>query len=152
MPFQKTALAAALALAHFAPAFAASAPEVIHVESGDLTGYVKTVPGTTDRAEVFLGVPYAAAPTGENRWRSAKPAPAWSGVRQADIAHQPCRQSGSGSEDCLYVNVYRPAATTADANLPVALYAHGGGNTSGFASEHDGARLATENGIIPKIS
>ena len=110
MPFQKTALAAALALAHFAPAFAASAPEVIHVESGDLTGYVKTVPGTTDRAEVFLGIPYAAAPTGENRWTSAKPAPAWSGVRQADIAPQPCRQSGSGSEDCLYVNVYRPRA------------------------------------------
>lgn len=148
MPFQKTALAAALALASCAPAFAASAPEVIHVESGDLTGYVKTVPGTTDRAEVFLGIPYAAAPTGENRWTSAKPAPAWSGVRQADIAPQPCRQSGSGSEDCLYVNVYRPAGTAADANLPVALYAHGGGNTSGFASEHDGARLATENGII----
>ena len=148
MLFQRTPLVTALVLAGACSMATAAQADVVRVESGDLTGFVKTVPGTDARVDVFLGVPYAAAPVGKNRWASAKPAAAWRGIRQADTAPQPCKQKGQGSEDCLYVNIYRPAGTAADANLPVAVYAHGGGNTGGNASEHDGARLATENGII----
>lgn len=148
MLFQRTPLVTALVLAGVYSMATAAQADVVRVESGDLTGFVKTVPGTDARVDVFLGVPYAAAPVGQNRWASAKPAAAWRGIRQADTAPQPCKQKGQGSEDCLYVNIYRPAGTAADANLPVAVYAHGGGNTGGNASEHDGARLATENGII----
>lgn len=148
MYFHPTRLVMAIALVSAASLVQATAAEVIHVESGDLNGFVKTVPGTNATVDVFLGVPYAAAPVGENRWVSAKPAKPWKGVRQADTAPQPCKQKGQGTEDCLYVNVYRPSGTSPDAKLPVALYAHGGGNTGGNASEHDGARLAAENGII----
>lgn len=148
MNFKPTRLVAALVIAGASSLALAAPAEVIHVEAGDLTGFVKTVPGTEARVDVFLGVPYAAAPVGENRWASAKPAKAWKGVRQADMAPQPCKQKGQGSEDCLYVNVYRPAGTATDAKLPVAVYAHGGANAFGFATEHDGARLAAENGII----
>ena len=148
MLFQRTPLVTALVLAGACSMATAAQADVVRVESGDLTGFVKTVPGTDARVDVFLGVPYAAAPVGQNRWASVKPAAAWRGIRQADTAPQPCKQKGQGSEDCLYANIYRPAGTAADANLPVAVYAHGGGNTGGNASEHDGARLATENGII----
>ena len=148
MLFQRTPLVMALVLAGACSVATAAQADVVRVESGDLTGFVKTIPGTNVRVDVFLGVPYAAAPVGQNRWASAKPAAAWRGIRQADTAPQPCKQKGQGSEDCLYVNIYRPAGTAAGANLPVAVYAHGGGNTGGNASEHDGARLAAENGII----
>ncbi len=104
MLFQRTPLVTALVLAGACSMATAAQADVVRVESGDLTGFVKTVPGTDARVDVFLGVPYAAAPVGQNRWASAKPAAAWRGIRQADTAPQPCKQKGQGSEDCLYLN------------------------------------------------
>ncbi len=137
--------AAALALVSCG-AFAAA--PVVSTESGQVEGFTKTVPATQDQVETFLGIPFAAPPTGENRWKSAQPAKAWTGVKKATTAPKACRQGDVGSEDCLYVNIYRPAGTKKDAKLAVGVYAHGGGNTSGDATNHDGARMAAENNII----
>src|SRR5690606_267814 len=77
---------------------------------------------------VYLGIPYAAAPEGEQRWRAPKPVAAWSGVRpatafgaacpQPHVSDEPWSQVGPQSEDCLFLNVWTPAKTT-DARLPV---------------------------------
>ncbi len=120
----------------------------VSTEGGTLQGFTKTVPGTSSRAEVFLGVPFAAPPVGENRWKKAQPVKAWKGVRMADVAPNVCKQRGVGSEDCLYVNIYRPAGMKAGKKLPVAVYGHGGANISGGATEHDGSRMATENNVV----
>lgn len=143
---RKLLAAAAAAAVPFAVC-AAGAP-LVTTEGGTLQGFTKFVPGTTDQVEVFLGVPYAAAPVGDLRWQDAQPVKPWQGVKSADVAPQPCKQPGVGSEDCLYVNVYRPAAVPKDAALPVGVYAHGGANVFGNATVQDGARLAAEQNII----
>jgi para-nitrobenzyl esterase len=86
---------------------------------------------------VYRGVPFAAPPVGDLRWRPPEPVKAWSGVRKADAFAPGCIQppspppSGSGpfSEDCLYLNVWRPAE--AKGPLPVMLWFYGGGFASG---------------------
>ena len=67
MLFQRTPLVMALVLAGACSVATAAQADVVRVESGDLTGFVKTIPGTNVRVDVFLGVPYAAAPVGQNR-------------------------------------------------------------------------------------
>lgn len=141
-------LSCAVAFALFSGVASASSNLVVSTEGGQLEGFTKTVPGTRSQVETFLAVPFAAAPVGENRWKSAQPVVPWKGVKKANKAPQACRQGDVGSEDCLYVNIYRPAGTKKDAKLAVGVYAHGGGNTGGNATEHDGARLASENNII----
>jgi para-nitrobenzyl esterase len=110
----------------------------------------------------FLGIPFAAAPTGALRWQAPQPAPAWDGVRQAAGFGPRCMQlplfsdmvfrSDGVSEDCLYLNVWTPApreATAAGAGLPVLVYFYGGGLQAGDASEprYDGASMARQ-GIV----
>ena len=106
----------------------------------------------------FLGVPFAQAPVGELRWKAPQPLQAWEGVREAkafgDDPMQPnvfgdMNFRGSGrSEDCLYLNIWTTAATTADA-LPVLIYFNGGGLMAGSGSEprYDGSSIAKE-GVI----
>lgn len=129
-------------------AISAKTPDVVRTAYGDLQGFLKKVPETQLETDVFLGVPYASPVTGDKRWTKAQPPRKWEGIRSADRAPQPCRQNSIGSEDCLYVNIYRPAGTKPDAKLPVGVYAHGGANIVGNASDHDGARIAAENGVI----
>ncbi|MEA3118371.1 MAG: para-nitrobenzyl esterase [Paraburkholderia sp.] len=106
---------------------------------------------------VFRGIPYAAPPVGELRWREPQPVARWAGVRQAWKFGPRCMQlhvfrpvfrSDEMSEDCLYLNVWTPARSP-DAKLPVLVYLHGGGFVSGDGSEdrYDGASLAAR-GII----
>jgi para-nitrobenzyl esterase len=101
----------------------------------------------------FLGVPFAAPPVGDLRWKEAQPAASWSGVRAADKFSPACFQKVtktivSVSEDCLYLNVWTPAQSKND-KLPVLFWVLGGGYQNGSAGNplYDGEALA-KKGII----
>ena len=111
-----------------------------------------------DGVKKFLGVPFAQAPVGELRWKAPQPVQAWEGVREAkqfgndpmqlDIFGDMSFRGPGRSEDCLYLNIWTTAATTADA-LPVLIYFNGGGLVAGSGSEprYDGSAIAKE-GVI----
>jgi para-nitrobenzyl esterase len=110
------------------------APSTIKVESGELQGVVE------DGVVSFKGIPFAAPPVGELRWRPPQPAAKWTGVRQASEFAADCMQGRFGapagrapSEDCLYLNVWRPADANAR-SLPVMVWIYGGGFTGGSSS------------------
>ncbi|MBM4191790.1 MAG: carboxylesterase family protein [Gammaproteobacteria bacterium] len=113
----------------------------------------------------WLGIPYAASPVDDLRWRAPRPYPAWSGRREALEPGSPCIQYGSplyvggvggagtrqGSEDCLFLNVYAPPLSQGEASeqrLPVMVWIHGGGNTVGHAAFYDGQVLATQKRLV----
>jgi para-nitrobenzyl esterase len=119
-----------------------------------------TVEGTTEPGgiRVYRGIPFAAPPAGDLRWRPPQPAQSWSGVRQADKFGPQCmqrrvfndmvfRSSGMG-EDCLYLNVWTPAKSSSE-RLPVLVYFYGGGFMAGDGSEprYDGGAMA-RRGIV----
>ena len=130
----------------------------------DVTGRQVTtangiVEGTIESGiRVFRGIPFAAPPVGEGRWKPPRPVASWEGVRRADRFGPRAMQlalfgdmnfrSAGMSEDCLYLNLWTPA-TSAHERLPVLLYFYGGGNVAGDGSEprYDGAGLA-RRGIV----
>ncbi len=132
------------------------AVDVVATENGPVEGLV------LDEAtglRVFRGIPYAAPPVDELRWRPPEPASAWEGVRDATEFGPPCPQTPliavmSGdrlpetSEDCLYLNVWT-GAESADAKLPVMVWIHGGGLAGGFAQQrvYDGEEFA-RSGVV----
>jgi para-nitrobenzyl esterase len=107
----------------------------------------------------FKGIPYAAPPIRDNRWRAPQPITAWSGIRQAKAFAHDCMQKPVPwddaplrtvpSEDCLALNIWRPAAFAADNKLPVLVWIYGGGFVNGGSSpaEYDGTSFA-QRGII----
>ncbi|WP_154796055.1 carboxylesterase/lipase family protein [Occultella kanbiaonis] len=106
----------------------------------------------------FQGIPYAAPPVGELRWRAPAPAEPWRGVRDATAPSPACAQNegelpgGSASEDCLYLNVTTPAATSGEPR-PVILWLHGGGFFMGAGHNYDPSRLATRgNAVVVTIN
>lgn len=111
-----------------------------------------------DGVKKFLGVPFAAAPVGELRWKAPQPLVSWEGVREtkafADDPMQPnifgdMNFRGSGrSEDCLYLNIWTPA-DFADEGLPILIYFNGGGLMAGSGSEprYDGTAIS-QLGVI----
>ena len=131
----------------------------VHVDGGVVEGTAGAKPGV----RVFKGIPYAAAPVGELRWKAPQPVAKWTGIRLADHFGPRCmqapiyndmifRDTGS-SEDCLHLNVWTPAKAVAE-RLPVMLWIHGGGFQAGASSEprQDGEVLATKGVIAVSIN
>ena len=136
-------------------------------------GKVKGVLGDSREVIVYKGIPYAAPPVGDLRWKAPQPVPAWEGVREcADfgpIAWQPGNAPGTfygdefywegtpeQSEDCLYLNVWAPAGTVGKkaARLPVAMWIHGGAYMNGYGHEvtMDGDAWARRGVILVTIN
>ena len=107
---------------------------------------------------MFRGVPYAAPPVGELRWRSARPAASWSGVRdatafgpippQAISAERLAKRGLTMSEDCLSLNLWTPGVD--GGRRPVVVFLHGGGVVAGFGSAplFDGGCLASRGDLV----
>ena len=140
------------------PVTSASIDTAVRVESGLLEGFPALTPGVT----VFRGIPYAAPPVGDLRWKAPQPPAAWPVLRNADRFGPACTQVYLGpgftafwgdyefkSEDCLYLNVWTPAKTPND-KLPVLVWIHGGGFRVGSSSErlHHGDNLAKKGVVL----
>jgi para-nitrobenzyl esterase len=116
----------------------------------------------------YLGIPYAAPPVGDLRWRPPQPAPHWDGVRKADKFGTSCMQNQAGSrlpwteefmtqgpigEDCLFLNVWTTAKSSS-ARVPVMFWIYGGGFNEGSSSVavYDGAELAKKGVIVVSVN
>ncbi len=146
---------AALVLVSGAPAGVVAADQVKTANG--------TVEGTIEKSGVraFRGIPFAAPPTGDLRWKPPQPAANWEGVRKADQFGPRCTQapvfsdmnfrSNGMGEDCLYLNVWAPAAPKPEGAgaLPVLVYFYGGGFVAGDGSEprYEGESMARK-GIV----
>ena len=133
------------------------------VTGGEIVGFIDTATG----AQVWQGVPFAAAPAGDLRWRAPRPTPAWEGTREMLTHPEVCPQitnalnaqaTGAepgqlvGSEDCLKLDIYAPAGAGADdADRPVMVWIHGGANVWGSASQYDGAQLAVDQDVVVAV-
>jgi para-nitrobenzyl esterase len=155
---------AALAAVAVPTALAAAALPLGAQEAGQGSGPVRTSAGlvagatTASGIRVFRGVPFAAPPVRELRWKPPQPVQSWAGVRAADRFADQCMQArvfgdmmfrNSGvSEDCLYLNVWTPAKSAGE-RLPVLVYFYGGGFVAGDGSEprYDGESMA-RRGIV----
>jgi para-nitrobenzyl esterase len=136
-----------------APAAMAAAGPGVKIKQGAVRGAV------VEGVETFLGIPYAAPPVGDLRWRPPAPAAGWSGERDATKAGASCQpaRDGAAIEDCLFVNVTRPAGAKPGAKLPVLVWIHGGGFTIGtsvaaFGAETDGIQFARDGVITVSLN
>ena len=125
-------------------------PLVVSTDRGAVRGVISA----DGRAANFLGIAYAAPPVGALRWRPPQPARAWTGVHPADHYGRVCAQPPSGDgprsirEDCLYINVQRPAVGDTRQRLPVYVYIHGGGLTTGDGSYFNMEKVVRETGVV----
>ncbi len=152
-------LLGATALAGLLGAHRADPPRV-SINTGTIEGAVDSATGVT----VFRGVPYAAAPVGELRWRPPQPPKHWAGVRSATqlghncVQHQPYGDidpfAAGVSEDCLYLNVWTNSLDASAPRRPVLVWIHGGGFWAGFGGEerHNGARLAQKGAVVVTLN
>src|SRR6202042_384498 len=112
------------------------------------TGMVSGIASATPDVRVFKGIPYAAPPTGDQRWRAPKPAAHWEDVRKADTFGPVCMQGNTGNEDCLYLNVWTGAK--AGEKRPVMVWIYGGGYYTGSGAQamYDGEALAKKGAVV----
>jgi len=129
---------------------AALLPVIVRTDHGLVRGFHQ------HGAREFLGIPYAAPPTGANQWRPPQPLRPWSGIRPATKPGHDCAQVGSIAsgvlatstfENCLFLNVYTPPRA-AGQPLPVMIWIHGGGFTGGAGRIYDSAMLAAREHVI----
>jgi para-nitrobenzyl esterase len=130
----------------------AAIPEPVSLDSGKITG----TSATGADVRVFRGIPYAAPPVGDLRWRPPQPVAQWNGVRKAENFGHVCMQNQNpGStgptpgEDCLYLNVWTAAKSPAE-RRPVILWSYGGGFYTGSGSQanYDGEALARKGAVV----
>jgi para-nitrobenzyl esterase len=153
-----------LCAAAMALPLAAAITQPVRTVSGPVSG----VPAADQAVVAFKGIPYAAPPVGNLRWRAPKPPASWTAVRKADQFGNSCIQNiveerkpwthefmahNKISEDCLYLNVWTPAKTAAD-KLPVYFWIHGGGNVEGSTAVpvYDGENLARRGVVVVTIN
>lgn len=122
---------------------------VVRTRYGEVQGY-----GDRDETWVWRAIPYARPPVGELRWRAPRDPLPWRGVRRMRSFHRGCTQYGllggiMGGEDCLYLNIWRPR--DAGDGLPVYVWIHGGGNSTGSATmvpDYYGHRVAARSRMV----
>ncbi len=131
-------------------------PEVpkITLDSGIISGTA------SDGVPAYLGIPYAAPPVGDLRWREPQPVKKWDGVLDCSQYALACPQAkslfydvGATSEDCLYLNVWSTAKSP-EAKLPVMVWIHGGSYTTGAGSQlmYEGKNLAKRDVVVVTIN
>src|SRR5947209_13478367 len=145
-----------------AMAAAAQITDPIKVEQGLLSGAT----GKQADVRIYRGIPFAAPPIGDLRWKEPQPPAPWKGVREAKEFSKACWQTPYPaaavlyrselpplSEDCLYLNIWT-AAKSPKAKLPVMVWIHGGGFTRGHADSraYDGESLARKGVIVVTIN
>lgn len=127
-----------------------SIPGQVKIADGTVKGIVE------DSLTIFKGIPFAAPPVGELRWKAPQPAKSWKGVKQTtEFGPAPIQgndQNGK-SEDCLYLNIWTPT-TSPDEKIPVLVWIYGGGFSFGATSEHvyDGTALAKKGVVLVSIA
>jgi para-nitrobenzyl esterase len=148
--------ALSLILVAVVPTIAAAQNLTVQTESGTLAGLLES------NVHIYKGVPFAAPPLGDLRWRPPAPVAPWTGTRKANAFAPACMQDGVSmpgetpppvSEDCLYLNIWTPASS-AQEHLPVLVWIYGGGYTSGNAGMplYWGDRLAQKGVIVVTIA
>jgi para-nitrobenzyl esterase len=147
-----------MAIGFSSPLHAASL--TVNTQQGKALG--KTI--NNGKVKAFLGLPYAAPPVGDLRWKAPRRPAKWTGRRDATKFGAHCAQGrvfddmifqdDGPSEDCLYLNVYTPASAKANSKLPVMFWIHGGGYAGGSASEprHNGDFLPTKGVVLVTIN
>lgn len=129
----------------------------VRTEAGEVAGSVEK------DAVSFLGIPFAAPPVGALRWRAPQPVAPWRGVLSAKTFGKDCIQEpmkfapeagylNPTSEDCLYLNIWRPVAETR--SLPVMVWIHGGAFIMGAGSypSYNGAQLARQGVVLVTVN
>jgi para-nitrobenzyl esterase len=148
-------LAGVALAATLAAALPAAPSDQVHLADGVVEGTTAKTAGI----RAYLGIPYAAPPVGDLRWKAPQPAPAWTGVQKADHFGARCMQNNvfgdmvfhdnGMSEDCLHLNVWTPAKSAHD-KLAVMVWIYGGGFQAGATSEarQDGEVLAAKGVVV----
>src|ERR1051325_633327 len=138
--------------------FASAADDTIKVDGGRISGT------TEDGVRTFKGIPFAAAPVGDLRWKAPQPVVPWQGIKQCDTFGPECPQApypaGSmyasppqkQSEDCLYLNVWTTAKQ--GEKRPVMVWIHGGALTRGSGANrtYNGAAFAKKGVVLVTIN
>lgn len=149
---------------------ACKGPAVVELEQGSIRGNVNLL----DKVVVWKGVPYAEPPVGDMRWRAPQPVESWDGALDTRQYSKACMQLGSmygpepdgysqteslnetfdlpvGSEDCLYLNVWRPLKKHREP-LPVIVFIHGGSHVYGAGSLYNGKEVAKKGAVYVSIN
>ena len=146
--FLRGALTGVVAYAAAAATAGAASLPLAKTDDGPVRGFVKNGVNT------YLGVPYAAPPVGDLRWRPPVRPQSWSTVRDTTKYGNSCVQTytlgvfakESFTEDCLYLNVFAPQGGRGA--RPVMVWIHGGGLVDGRSDDYDGSKLVTDGGVV----
>jgi len=149
---------------HVLAILAAAIPSFAADRVKTANGVLETTAAPTDGVRSFKGIPFAAPPVGDLRWREPQPVKNWKGARNADQFGPRCMQrttpnadywfrSHGMNEDCLYLSVWTPAKSDRE-KLPVLVYVFGGGFQNGDGSEprYDGANMARQGMVAVSIN